>query len=65
MQAMEKDAQERAENRRKNKIIADEWKTKGNDAFHKQLYDEAIEHYTKVKQFEVCLLNIEFFVERV
>ena len=48
MSALEKDANERAENRRKNKILADELKAKGNDAFHQQLYDQAIEYYTQV-----------------
>jgi hypothetical protein len=48
MSAMEKDAAERAENRRKNKIQADELKTKGNNAFHQQLYDQAIDYYTQV-----------------
>lgn len=51
MAAMEKDAQERAENRRKNKIIADELKTKGNDAFHNGLYDQAIDYYTQVMSY--------------
>ena len=49
MSAMEKDAAERAENRRKNQLRADELKTKGNDAFHEQLYDQAIDYYTQVK----------------
>jgi hypothetical protein len=48
MSAMEKDAAERAENRRKNKIQADELKTKGNNAFHQQLYNQAIDYYTQV-----------------
>lgn len=48
MSALEKDAQERGEQRRKNKIRADEWKAKGNDAFHQQLYDQAIDFYTQV-----------------
>ena len=48
MSVMEKDATERAENRRKNKIRADELKAKGNDAFHQQRYDEAIDYYTEV-----------------
>lgn len=50
MVALEKDAAERAENRRKNKIRADEFKGKGNDAFHQERYDEAIEHYTEVNR---------------
>ncbi|CAF4988011.1 unnamed protein product [Rotaria sp. Silwood1] len=53
MSALEKDAQERSENRRKNKILADELKTKGNNAFHQQLYNQAIDYYT-----EVNLLNL-------
>ncbi len=48
MNALEKDAKERAENRRKNKILADELKTKGNEAFHQQSYDQAIDYYTQV-----------------
>ncbi len=48
MNALEKDAKERAENRRKNKILADELKAKGNEAFHQQLYDQAIDYYTQV-----------------
>jgi len=48
MSALEKDAEERAENRRKNKILADELKAKGNEAFHQQLYDQAIDFYTQV-----------------
>ena len=48
MDALEKDAKERAEKRRKNKILADELKAKGNDAFHQQLYDQAIDYYTQV-----------------
>ncbi|CAF2695229.1 unnamed protein product [Rotaria sp. Silwood2] len=52
MSALEKDAQERAENRRKNKILADELKTKGNDAFHQQLYDQAIDYYTQGLQIK-------------
>lgn len=46
---MEKDAQERAENRRKNKILADELKAKGNDAFHQQMYEQAVDYYTQVQ----------------
>ncbi len=49
MYALEKDAEERAENRRKNKTLADELKAKGNEAFHQQLYDQAIDYYTQVK----------------
>ena len=48
MAALEKDAAERAETGRKNKIRADELKAKGNDAFHQQLYDQAIDYYTQV-----------------
>ena len=48
MSALEKDAQERGEQRRQNKIRADECKAKGNDAFHQQLYDQAIDFYTQV-----------------
>ena len=48
MAAIEKDANERAESRRQHKIVADEFKRKGNDAFHQQLYDEAIDFYTQV-----------------
>ena len=48
MYALEKDAAERTENRRKNKLLADELKSKGNDAFHQQLYDQAIDYYTQV-----------------
>ena len=48
MSALEKDAQQRGEQRRQNKIRADEWKAKGNDAFHQQLYDQAIDFYTQV-----------------
>ena len=49
LSALEKDAAERAERNRKNKILADEWKSKGNDAFHRELYDEAIGFYTEVR----------------
>ena len=48
MAAIEKDANERAESRRQHKIVADEFKRKGNDAFHQQLYDQAIDFYTQV-----------------
>ncbi|CAF0877328.1 unnamed protein product [Adineta ricciae] len=61
MSALEQDAQERAENRRKNKNLADDFKAKGNDAFHQQLYDQAIEYYTqglKVKKdYDVLYTN--------
>jgi hypothetical protein len=46
--ALEQDAKERTETRRKNKILADELKAKGNEAFHQQSYDEAIDYYTQV-----------------
>ncbi len=55
MSALEKDAAERGENRRKNKIRADELKAKGNDAFHQQLYDQAIDYYTQVN------LNLNYY----
>jgi hypothetical protein len=55
MSALEKDAAERGENRRKNKIRADELKSKGNDAFHQQLYDQAIDYYTQVN------LNLNYY----
>ena len=48
MSALERDAQERSETRRKNKIVADEFKAKGNEAFHQESYDQAIEYYTQV-----------------
>lgn len=51
MHTLEKDAEERAERRRKNKILADELKAKGNEAFHQQLYEQAIDYYTEVKSF--------------
>ena len=54
MSALEKDAKKRTEQRRQNKIRADEWKAKGNDAFHQQLYEQAIEFYTQV-EFSVFL----------
>ncbi|CAF1262047.1 unnamed protein product [Rotaria sordida] len=61
MSALEKDAQERAENRRKNKILADELKTKGNEAFHQQLYDQAIDYYTQglkiKKDYDILYTN--------
>lgn len=49
MSALEKDAEERAEQRRKNKIRADEIKVKGNEAFHQERFEEAIQHYTEVR----------------
>lgn len=52
MHALEKDAEDRAEKRRQNKVLADELKTKGNEAFHQQLYDQAIDYYTQVKSHE-------------
>lgn len=61
MHALEKDAEERAERRRKNKILADELKAKGNEAFHQQLYEQAIDYYTEVKSFfqeKKWILNI-------
>jgi hypothetical protein len=57
MSALEKDAAERAENRRKNKLLADEFKAKGNDAFHQQLYDQAIDYYTQVNLHEKQHIN--------
>ncbi|CAF5221511.1 unnamed protein product, partial [Rotaria magnacalcarata] len=61
MSALEKDAQERAENRRKNKILADEFKAKGNDAFHQQLYEQAIDYYTQglnaKKDYDILYTN--------
>ncbi|UJR31847.1 hypothetical protein I4U23_019323 [Adineta vaga] len=61
MSALEKDAEERAENRRKNKILADEFKTKGNDAFHQQSYDQAIDYYTQglkaKKDYDILYTN--------
>ncbi|CAF4787119.1 unnamed protein product, partial [Rotaria sp. Silwood2] len=55
MSVLEKDAEERSENRRKNRTLADELKTKGNYAFHQQLYDKAIDYYTEVKQILIFL----------
>ncbi|CAM4885913.1 unnamed protein product [Rotaria socialis] len=61
MSALEKDAQKRAENRRKNKILADEFKAKGNDAFHQQLYEQAIDYYTQglnaKKDYDILYTN--------
>ncbi|CAF0915497.1 unnamed protein product [Adineta steineri] len=61
MSAIEKDANERAENRRKNKILADELKAKGNEAFHQQLYEQAIDYYTQglklKKDYDVLYTN--------
>ncbi|CAF3800334.1 unnamed protein product [Rotaria sp. Silwood1] len=61
MSALEKDAQERSENRRKNKILADELKTKGNNAFHQQLYNQAIDYYTEglklKKDYDILYTN--------
>jgi tetratricopeptide (TPR) repeat protein len=61
MSALEKDAAERAENRRKNKIQADELKAKGNDAFHQQLYEQAIDYYTQglkiKKDYDILYTN--------
>ena len=48
MASIEKDANERADTRRQHRIVADEFKRKGNDAFHQQLYDQAIDFYTQV-----------------
>jgi hypothetical protein len=48
MHALEQDAKERTETRRKNKLLADELKSKGNDAFHQGLYEQAIDYYTQV-----------------
>lgn len=48
MAAIEKDANERAESRRQQKLLADEFKHQGNDAFHQQLYEQAIDFYTQV-----------------
>jgi hypothetical protein len=59
MSALEKDAAERAENRRKNKLLADEFKAKGNDAFHQQLYDQAIDYYTQVNLHVKQHINYE------
>ena len=53
MHALEQDAKERTETRRKNKLLADEFKSKGNDAFHQGLYEQAIDYYTQVNLHEI------------
>uniref|UniRef100_A0A6J0TKF5 Tetratricopeptide repeat protein 12 isoform X1 n=2 Tax=Pogona vitticeps TaxID=103695 RepID=A0A6J0TKF5_9SAUR len=47
MAAMEKDAEERARRRKENEALANELREKGNDAFSKGDYEEAIRRYTE------------------
>ena len=51
MAAMEQDATERAERRRKAEKDANEIKEKGNEAFHRGDYLRALELYTEVRPF--------------
>jgi tetratricopeptide repeat protein 12 len=63
MSALETDAKERAEHRRQQKQIADEWKVKGNEAFHRQSYEQAIDYYTQVSSnIEHCFTLLDYFL---
>ncbi|XP_066463011.1 tetratricopeptide repeat protein 12 isoform X2 [Eleutherodactylus coqui] len=58
---LEKDANERAENRRQNKTLANALKDLGNEAFAKGDYETAIQHYSegieKLKDMQVLYTN--------
>ncbi|PSN38417.1 hypothetical protein C0J52_16326 [Blattella germanica] len=47
MAHVEKDAAQRAADRKERKEIADTYKRKGNDAFRKKEYEKALDFYTK------------------
>ena len=49
-QALEEDAQERAERRKERERVGREKKRKGNEAFRKEDYDSAVKHYTEAIQ---------------
>ena len=49
-QALEEDAQERAERRKERERVGRERKRKGNEAFRKEEYHSAVEHYTEAIQ---------------
>ena len=49
-QALEEDAQERAERRKERERVGREKKRKGNEAFRKEEYDFAVKHYTEAIQ---------------
>lgn len=61
MASVEKDAKERAERRRENKVLADALKENGNKAFAKGDYEMAILHYSegldKMKDMKVLYTN--------
>ncbi|XP_055377856.1 tetratricopeptide repeat protein 12-like, partial [Condylostylus longicornis] len=47
MRQVEEDAKQRTETRRENEMIANNFRQLGNEAFRKQEYEKAINHYTK------------------
>ncbi|KAJ7304927.1 hypothetical protein JRQ81_010603 [Phrynocephalus forsythii] len=61
MAAMEKDAEQRVRRRKENEAFANELREKGNDAFSKGDYEEAIKRYTeglnKQKDMQVLYTN--------
>lgn len=48
--ALEKDAQDRFERKKKMKILANELKEKGNNEFKDRNYEKAIDYYSQVKK---------------
>lgn len=73
---MEKDFEERAARRRKDKKTAEEFKEKGNDCVKKGLYRTANKHYTEALEHKkdylalytnraLCRLKLEMWIEAV
>lgn len=58
MKMVEKDASERAQDRKERKKRSDEYRTKGNLAFKKENFAEALDNYNKVRTRKPCLMMI-------
>lgn len=75
-QAMERDFEERAAKRRKDKAIAEDFKAKGNECMKRGLYRTANKHYTEALEHKkdylvlytnraLCRLKLELWIEAV
>lgn len=55
---MEQDFKDRAQRRRRDKGVADEWRLKGNEAMKRGLYKSAMHHYTDALESRKDLLAV-------